>query len=58
MDERGLFCMLMPDISHVFKRVKCLGGKYSEDTVTVLIAANSDGSKKLPPVMVVKSAKP
>ena len=51
-DECGLFLRLMPDKSFVFKGEKCHGGKLSKERVTALVGANSDGSEKLPLLMM------
>ena len=53
-DECGLFFKLMADKSYVFKGEKCQGGKLSKEMVTVLVAANADGSEKLPLLMLGK----
>lgn len=58
VDECGLFFKLMPDKSYVFKGEKCHGGKLSKERVTVLVAANADGSEKLPLLMLGKSPRP
>ncbi|XKL59812.1 hypothetical protein PGB90_000828 [Kerria lacca] len=57
-DEFGLFFKLMPDKSFVYKDEKCSGGKLSKERLTVLLCANSDGSEKLPPLVIGKSVKP
>lgn len=57
-DETGLFFKCLPDRSMCFKDEKCHGGKNSKDRVTVLLAANMDGTEKLKPLMIGKSAKP
>ena len=41
-----------------FKGEKYSGGKNIKERVTVLVGANMDGSKKLPLLMIGKSAKP
>lgn len=57
-DECGLFFKLLADKLYVFKGETCHGGKFSKKWVTVLFAANADGSQKLPPLVIGKSAKP
>jgi hypothetical protein len=57
-DEFGLFFKLMPDKSFVCKDEKCSGGKLSKERLTVLLCSNSDGSEKLPPLVIGKSCKP
>ena len=41
------FCSL-PDKTHAFKGEKCTGGKQAKDRLTVLVAANMDGSENEP----------
>lgn len=57
-DETGLFYKCLPDRTLTFKDEKCHGGKLSKDRITVLLACNMDGSEKLKPLIVGKSAKP
>lgn len=57
-DETGLFFKCLPDRSMCFKGEKCHGGKSSKERITLLLAANMDGSEKLKPLMIGKSAKP
>lgn len=57
-DETGLFYNLQPDKTLCFQNEKCHGGKRSKIRLTVLLAANSDGSEKLPPYVIGKSANP
>lgn len=57
-DETGLFWRMMPSRSYVTKDDPCHDGKKSKDRVTVMIAANSDGSEKLPLLVIGKFAKP
>ena len=57
-DETGLFFKLLPEKTHTFKGDSCHGGKRSKERLTVLIAANMDGSEKLPLVVIGKSANP
>ena len=58
MKECGLFIKLMSDKSYIFKVESAIGEKLSKDSLTVLVAAFSDGSEKLPTVVVGKSPKP
>lgn len=57
-DELGLFFKCLPDKTLTFKNDKCSGGKRSKERVTLLLAANADGSEKLKPYMIGKYAKP
>lgn len=57
-DETGLFYNLQPDNTLCYQEEKCHGGKKSKLRITVLLAANSDGSEKLPPYVIGKSANP
>ena len=57
-DETGVFFRSLPDKTHALKGEKCTGGKQSKDRLTVLVAANMDGSEKLPLLVIGKSAKP
>lgn len=57
-DESGLFFKCLPDRTYCFKNEKCHGGKNSKERITLLLAANMDGSEKLTPLMIGKSAKP
>ncbi|XP_072574493.1 ARL14 effector protein isoform X3 [Paramormyrops kingsleyae] len=57
-DETGLFFKLLPDRTMMFKGDSCHGGKRSKERLTLLFAANMDGSEKLPLLAIGKSAKP
>ena len=57
-DETGVFFRSLPDKTHALKGEKCTGVKQSKDGLTVLVAANMDGSEKLPLLVIGKSAKP
>lgn len=46
-DETGLFYKLMPDKTLKFKGENCSGGKLSKDRITVMVAANMSGTKKI-----------
>ncbi|XP_019894080.1 tigger transposable element-derived protein 6-like [Musca domestica] len=56
-DETGLFYKCLPDHTFCFKDEKCHGGKHSKERVTLLFAANMDGTEKLKPLLIGKSAK-
>ena len=58
VDETGLFFKLLPDKSLIFKNEPCHGGKQSKDRITVLVGSNSDGSEKLPLLIIGKSKNP
>jgi len=57
-DESGLLYKCLPDRTLTFKGEKCHGGKHSKERVTILFTANMDGSEKLKPLLIRKSAKP
>lgn len=57
-DESGLFFKCLPDKTLTFKDEKCHGGKHSKERLTVLLAANMDGSEKLKPLVIGKAMKP
>jgi hypothetical protein len=57
-DETGLFYKCLPDRTLTFKNEKCHGGKNSKERITVMLAANMDGSQKLKPLMIGKFANP
>ena len=48
---------MMPSRSYVTKDDPCHDGNKSKDRVTVMIAANSDGSENLPLLVIGKFAK-
>ena len=56
-DEAGLFYAAYPKSTIHFKGEKCVGGKYSKNRITLLVAANAVGSK-LPLLAIGKSKKP
>lgn len=56
-DETGLFFKCLPDRTLTFKNEKCHGGKLSKERITLLFAVNMDGSEKLRPLLIGKSAK-
>ena len=45
-----------PDKTLAFKGESCSGGKHSKERITLLVGANMDGSRKLPFLMIGKSA--
>lgn len=57
-DETGLFYRCLPDKTMEFKKKACHGGKSSKERLTLLLGANADGSEKLKPLLIGKSAKP
>lgn len=48
----------MPNKTLNFRSEKCHGGKHSKQRLTLLLAANMDGSEKLKPLILGKSANP
>ncbi|GBN65043.1 Sodium leak channel non-selective protein [Araneus ventricosus] len=58
VDECGLFYRILPDRTLCFKGEKCVGGKKSKERLTVLLAANMDGSEKIIPLVIGKFLKP
>jgi hypothetical protein len=57
-DETGLFWRLLPNKTLCMKGETCTGGKLSKERVTVLVAANMDGSEKLPLLVIGKYENP
>lgn len=57
-DETGLFFQCLPNKTAIFKGDECKGGKQSKVRVTILLAANQNGTEKLLPLMIGRSAKP
>ncbi|XP_050339622.1 tigger transposable element-derived protein 4-like [Bactrocera neohumeralis] len=57
-NESGLFFKCLPDETLTFKNQKCYGGKNSKQQVTLMLAANMDGSEKFKILLIGKSAKP
>lgn len=57
-DETGLFYRLMPSKTYDFKGSECHGGKQSKERLTVLLCANADGTDKMKPLVIGKSARP
>lgn len=56
-DEFGLFFNTMRNKSLSFKEETFYGGKLSKERLTVLLCASSDGTEKLSPLVISKSAK-
>ena len=57
-DETGLFYKCLPSRTLAFKGQTCSEGKLSKDRITLLVAANMDGSDKLPLLTIGKFEKP
>ncbi|GFW03156.1 tigger transposable element-derived protein 4 [Trichonephila clavipes] len=57
-DEIGLFFKCLPEKTFTFKKEKCHGGKHNKERLTILLAVNMDGSEKITPLVIGKSAKP
>ncbi|GFV68422.1 tigger transposable element-derived protein 6 [Trichonephila clavipes] len=65
-EPRNIFNIMKPDsfssVFHkktfAFKKEKCHGGKHSKERLTILLAVNMDGSEKITPLVIGKSAKP
>lgn len=57
-DETGLFYKLTPDKTLKFKGEKCSGGKLSKDRITVMVAANMNGTIKKKLLIIGKSKNP
>ena len=56
MDETGLFYRLEPDRTLATKRLS--GCKKNKERISVALCSNADGSHKLKPLIIGKSAKP
>ncbi|GFV23373.1 tigger transposable element-derived protein 6 [Trichonephila clavipes] len=57
-DETGIFFKCLPEKTFTFKKEKCHGGKHSKERLTILLTVNMDGSEKITPLVIGKSAKP
>ncbi|KAJ8718060.1 hypothetical protein PYW07_005990 [Mythimna separata] len=57
-DEAGIFYKLTPDKTLKFKGEKCVGGKLSNERITVLVAANMNGTEKRKLTVIGKSKNP
>lgn len=57
-DETGLFYQMRPFRTHALKGDKCVGGKHSKVTITVLLCCNVDSSDKRLPFVIGTAKKP
>lgn len=57
-DETGLFWQMLPSKTLDVRGSTCHGGKMSKVRVSVLLAANMDGSRKLQPFVIGKARAP
>ena len=57
-DETGLYWRAMPDGTLSFKNAEASGCKVPKERVTLLLACNMDGTKKLEPLTIGKSKRP
>jgi hypothetical protein len=57
-DKCGLFYNLLPNRTYAFRGEKCHGETLRKDRITVLVAANMDGSEKQPLLVIGRSEKP
>lgn len=57
-NEIGMYFKCLPTHTRAFENEKCHSGENSEERVTLLLAANMDGSEKLKPLMIGKFAQP
>ncbi|GFY25880.1 tigger transposable element-derived protein 6 [Trichonephila clavipes] len=57
-EETGLFFKCLPEKAFKIKKEKCHRGKHSKERLTILLAVNMDGSEKITPLVIGKSAKP
>ena len=58
VDETGLFYRCLPNRTLTFKGESCHGGKLSKERLTLLLGANMDGSDKVEPLIIGRSANP
>ena len=58
VDETGLFYRCLPNRTLTFKGEHYHGGKMSKERLTLLLGANMDGSDKIDPLVIGKSARP
>jgi len=54
-DETELYWETIPDGTFTDKKTKVSGAKIAKDRLTVMLAANVDGSQKLTPLVIGKS---
>lgn len=57
-DETGLFFKATPDKCLRFKGEKCVGGKMSKDRISVMLAANLNGTEKKKLLVIGKAKQP
>lgn len=57
-DETGLFFKMLPEKTLTFKGEKCSGGKKAKQRISILLAANMNGTQKLPLLFIGKNLKP
>jgi hypothetical protein len=57
-DETALYYKCTPDYTYTPKGEAAVGGKQPKDRVTLLVAANMDGTDKLPLLLIGKYKKP
>ena len=57
-DETGLFYKCLPNKSLTFQGESCSGQKAPKERVSILCAANMDGSEKLPLLVIGKFGQP
>ncbi|GBM47038.1 Tigger transposable element-derived protein 4 [Araneus ventricosus] len=56
--ETRLLYQRLPEKTAMFKDEECRGGTQSKIYLTLLLAANEDGSEKLPPLVIGRSETP
>ena len=57
-DETGIYFKALPDGTLCFRSEEISGSKKNKERLTVMVAANMDGSEKLPLLVVGKSKSP
>ncbi|GFW87390.1 tigger transposable element-derived protein 4 [Trichonephila clavipes] len=57
-DETRLFFKFLPEKAFTFKKEKCHRRKHIKERLTLLLAVNMDGSEKITPLVIGKSANP
>ena len=57
-DETGLFYRGLPSRTLCISSDKCKNGKFSKERITIGLCCNLDGTDKLRPIVIGKSAKP
>lgn len=58
VNETGLFYRCLCNRALTFKGEHCYGGEMSKERLTLLLGANMDGSGKIDPLVIGKSARP